>query len=580
MAMMGGVDVSGWPVGMTAHRQPSRRALIAMVAGLLALIAWLATQIGNDLPAEIVAASPDVTSSSTAAAAPPGPYLTDIAGKPRAGTYFEGRRLVAGYKGPAARYRRSCDNATIDIGFLPGSDNLDIARLEAWRTTAPCNIYASLSLVQTYDQDGTHKPLAAVDTASEDRTEPFRAWQGRLGSLHMAGQGAAVPLAGNDTAFSALVAGQLMASAEVSSLWSLVGQQAGTEAALYMPGTIAPAYRSGGAADIDRFWQDNPTVAIRANPTVIGWTGAPDARTLFARGNAVSHKGRFAPMATSYFRLAASSLPPRGGWARFGVVLWTATLSVDEMQAAIAAVNRAMAFPSHFDAMVVARGDSILYGAGTEGTDQRGYGWFLSKALPTVELFNLGVKGQQLADQVQPGGGAGSVTALLSSSPYGPSKTVALWTSGINDLGSGRGPPGGNNGRSANDVIADFNSAMRLSRTALAGVRTMGTTLLPRTDSEWFATRAHDGMVKEDARKAVNAALLGGRSGADLIVDIADPRTTMGAPGATDDRGPYDAPDIGRSGDLYVDKLHPSSTGYASGLWQSVAAGLKRLLGE
>jgi len=564
---------------MTSERQPSRAVLVAMVVGLLTLIAWLATRIDTQLPAEIMATSPEVTSSGTQAG-PPGPYLTAIAGKPRAGTYFEGRRLVAGYKGPAARYRRSCDKATIDIGFAPGSDNLDIARLEAWRTTAPCNIYAWLSLVQTYDQDGTHPPLAAADAGSEDRTEPFRAWQGRLGSLHMAGQGAVVPLAGSDTAFSALVAVQLMSSMEVATLWSLGGHRAGTEAALYMPGTIAPAYWSGGAADVDRSWQNDPSVAIRANPTVIGWTAAADNRTLFARGNAVSHKGRFAPMAISQFRLAASSLPPRGGWARFGTVLWTSTLSETEMQAAIGQVNRAMAFPTHFDAMVVARGDSILYGAGTEGSDQRGYGWFLSKALPTVELFNLGVKGQQLADQVQSGGGAGSVTALLSTSPYGPSKTAVLWQSGINDIGSGRGPPGGDNGRSVGDVIADFTRAMQLSRAALAGVRTMGTTLLPRTDPQWFATRTHDGMAKEDARKAVNAALLAGRSGADLIVDIADPGKMMGAPGSTDDRGPHVAPDIGRAGDLYVDKLHPSSTGYASGLWQGIADGLKRLLGE
>lgn len=534
----------------------------AVMAALLALIVALALRIGGDLPSGLADIS-TVTVPPRATGPASGSYLADIPGKPRAGVYFEGRRLVAGYAGLAARYRRSCDGAVLDVGFAPGSDTLDLAALEAWRTRAPCNVYARLSLVQVYDQDGRQPPLAAIDRAYEGRTEPRRDWAGRLGSFHQGAQGAAVPFAGEDTSFSALLAVQLMASVERVSLWSLADGRGG-EAAMYTGGGIGPAYRSGQA--VDGRWLREPGTAIRANPAVIGWTSGLTARSFFARGRVATEQGRFPTAQMASFRVGIGGPAPMASWARYGVILWKAPLAPAEMQAAIAQVNRAMAFPTAFDAMAVMRGDSILYGAGAEGTDQRGPGWFLARALPTVELFNLGMKGQQLAQQVEPGF-ADTVAPLLATSPYGPAHTAILWQSGTNDIGIG--------GRTAAQANADAAQAVRMSRAALPGVRVLRATLLPRSDAGWMADAA-----KEAARLAVNAAWRKGASGADLLVDLGDPASVLGAPAAPADTTAHSAPGVPDRNILYVDRLHPSSVGYASGYWQAIAQGLRAQLGQ
>jgi hypothetical protein len=545
----------------------------AIIAALTLLALPVALRIAQDLPAGIEAVSdPAVTLPRGGSAEPAGPYLADIPGKPRAGTYFEGRRLVAGYAGFAARYRRSCDGAVVDVGFAPGSDNLDLAALEAWRTRAPCNLYARLSLVQVYDQDGRQPPLAAIDRAQEVRTEPGREWAGRLGSLHSGAQGAEVAFAAQDTAFSALLAVQLMAGVERVGLWSLTDGRGG-EAALYTGGGIGPVYRSGPAAapETDSRWRLDPSVALRANPTVIGWTSSAEARSFFARGQVATRPGRFRSTPMSRFRVGLGGPAPIASWARYGVVLWKVPLAPAEMQAAIAQVNRAMAFPTHFDAMAVLRGDSIIYGAGAEGSDQRGPGWFLARALPTVELFNLGMKAQQLAQQVEPGS-ADPVAPLLAASPYGPSHSAILWQSGTNDIGIG--------GRTAAQLIADSAQAVRMSRAALPGVRVLRATLLPRADAAWIAGRVADGSAMEAARQAVNAAWRADKGGADLLVDLGDPATIMGAPAAPSDSRAYPAPGLPDRGPLYVDRLHPSGTGYASGYWQAIAHALQAQLGR
>jgi hypothetical protein len=541
----------------------------AIIAALMLLAVPVAPRIAQPLPVGIEPASdPVVTLPRGGAGEPAGPYLADIPGKPRAGTYFEGRRLVAGYAGYAARYRRSCDGAVIDVGFAPGSDNLDLAALEAWRTRAPCNIYARLSLVQVYDQDGRQPPLAAIDRAQEVRTEPSREWAGRLGSLHSGAQGAEVAFAAQDTAFSALLAVQLMAGVERAGLWSLTDGRGG-EAALYTGGGLGPLYRSGPATapETDRRWLRDPSVALRSNPTVIGWTSSAEARSFFARGQAATRMGRFRPAPMSRFRVGLGGPAPVASWARYGVVLWKVPLAQPEMQAAIAQVSRAMAFPTHFDAMAVLRGDSIIYGAGAEGSDQRGPGWFLSRALPIVELFNLGMKAQQLAQQIDPGS-ADPVAPLLAASPYGPAHSAILWQSGTNDLGIG--------GRTAAQLIADSAQAVRMSRAALPGVRVLRATLLPRADAAWV----NDGGAKEAARQAVNAAWRRDGGGADLLVDLGDPATIMGAPAAPSDSRAYPAPGLPDRGPLYVDRLHPSGTGYASGYWQAIARALQAQLGR
>lgn len=561
-------------ISMASGRRPAWAAAWTNMAALLALIGLLALRIGGDLPAGLVdsqAAAVSLSQGVTGIGGA-GAYLADIPGKPRAGTYFEGRRLVAGYAGPAARYRRSCDGAVIDVGFAAGSDNLDLAALDAWRTAAPCNIYARLSLVQVYDQDGRQPPLAALDRTHESRSEPSRAWAGRFGSLHQGAQGAAVPFAVDDTSFSALLALQVMSSVERISLWSLADGKGG-EAALYLGGGTGPAYRSGQAAapDADMRWLRDPAVAIRANPSVVGWTSSPDARSVFARGTVATRHGRFRPAAMSSFRLGIGGPAPVASWARYGVVLWKVPLTPDEMQAAIAQVNRAMAFPVNFDAMAVMRGDSILYGAGAEGWDQRGPGWFLAKALPTVELFNLGMKAQQLAQQIGPDF-TQTVAPLLATSPYGPSRTAILWQSGTNDIGIA--------GRSAAQLMADSAQAVRISRAALPGVRVLRATLLPRSDRAWITGVASDGTSREAARQAVNAAWRNGASGADLLLDIGDPASVMGALAAPGDLSPHAAPDLPDRASLYVDRLHPSGVGYASGLWQAMARGLQSQLGQ
>ncbi|PCE41245.1 hypothetical protein COO09_16345 [Rhizorhabdus dicambivorans] len=550
-------------MNMASQRRPAGPAVWVVLTALLALAGWFALRVGGELPTGIEAEVPTVTLSHAAGGGTPGPYLADIPGKPRAGVYFEGRRLVAGYAGPAARYRRSCDGAVLDAGFAPGSDTLDLIALEAWRTRAPCNIYARLSLVQVYDQDGRQPPLAAMGAAAESRTDPTRAWQGRLGSLHSGAQGAEVAFAGDGNAFSALLAVQLMASVERVALWSLADARGGG-AALTTGGGTGPAYRSGNA--VDTRWLRDPAVAIRANPTVIGWTGSAEARSFFARGQVATRQGRFPSAATERFRVGVGGPAPVASWARYGVVLWKAPLTPSEMQAAIAQVNRAMAFPTHFDAMAVAVGDSILYGAGAEGTDQRGPGWFLSRALPTVELFNLGMKAQQLAQQVGPSFGE-TVTPLLKSSPYGASRTAILWQSGTNDIGLG--------GRGAAELLADSAQAVRLSRGALPGLRVLRATLLPRADGGWMADGA-----KEATRLAVNAAWRRDRGAADLLVDLGDPASVLGSPVAPRDTTAHAAPDMPDRNILYVDRLHPSGVGYASGYWQAMARALQAQLGQ
>lgn len=558
---------------MTLERRPAWTVAWAVAFVLLAMIGWLALRVSSQLSAGVADPQPvPVALSRGGPAGQNGPYLADVPGKPRAGVYFEGRRLVAGYMGHAARYRRSCDQAVIDIGFAPGTDNLDLAALDAWRREAPCNIYARLSLVQVYDQDGRQPPLAATDRDAEVRTEPSREWAGRLGSLHQGAQGASVPLAAEDGAFSTLVALQLMASVERVSLWSLADDR-GNAAALYTGGGTGPGYRSGTAAapEVDLRWLRDPAVAIRANPTVIGWTSDSTTRSFFARGAVATRQGRFRSTPMTRFSLGIGGPTPVASWARYGVVIWKATLAPAEMQAAIAQVNRAMAFPTHFDAMAVLRGDSILYGAGAEGWDQRGPGWFLAKALPTVELFNLGLKGERLAHQIDPGSGD-MLVPLIAASPYAPSRTAVLWQSGTNDLGGG--------GRTAAQVIADGASAVRMCRAALPGVRTSRATLLPRSDPAWVSGTVSDGMSREAARQMVNAAWRKGASGADLVIDIADPASVMGAPGAPSDISAHAAPGVPVRASLYVDRLHPSSVGYASGLWQAMAHVLQAQLGQ
>ena len=558
-------------ISVASERLPIRVVIATAICVTLLMVAWtLAWQSGN-----LSFGHGDAQTSMVTTGQGPvhgGPYLTDIPGKPRAGVYFEGRRLVAGYAGPSARYRRSCDGAVMDVGFMVGSDNLDLAALDAWRTRAPCNIYTRLSLVQVYDQDEKRPPLAAADRAGEAGTDPRRDWAGRLGSLQQGARSATVAFSGEDGAFSALLALQVMAGVERSSLWSLVDLQ-GREAALYTGGGTGPAYRSGRLAtpDTDTRWLRDPQVALRSNPTVIGWTSSADTRSFFARGRVASRRGRFASTPMASFRIGVGGPSPVGSWARFGVVLWQAPLDPAEMEAAIAQVNRAMAFPVHFDAMAVMRGDSILYGAGAEGFDQRGPGWFLAQAMPTVELFDLGMKAQLLAHQIGPDFDA-VVAPLLATSPYGPSRTAILWQSGTNDIGRA--------GRSAAQLIADSAAAVRQSRAALPGVHVLRSTLLPRDDAGWAVSKTSDGMSKEDARQAVNAAWRGGASGADRVIDIADPRSTMGAPRAPGDTAPRTAAGVPIPASLYADRLHPSSVGYASGLWQGFAEGLRAQRGQ
>lgn len=569
---------------MGSGRQPASAVrwpwVWAITAGLVALIAILAFRILGHGQASLDGQDAEVTLSRSAPAGPRGPYLADIPGKPRAGTYFEGRRVVAGYAGHAARYRR-CDGATLDVDFAPGSDNLDLAALEGWRVKAPCNAWARLTLVQVYDQDGRYPPLAATggNADIEDRTEPSRDWQGRLASLNTAKRPSEVAFSGTDTAFSALVALQVMAGIERVSLWSLADSR-GNEAALTLGGGIGPTYRSGAAAspEVDQRWLRDPAVAVRANPSVIGWTSSPEARSFFSRGAVATRTGNFRTTAMTRFRLGTGGPPAVAGWQRYGVILWQASLTPDEMQAAIARVNRAMAFPVSFEGMLVARGDSILYGSGSEGGDQRGPSWFLAKALPTVELFNLGMKAQQLGQQLGPDFAAGP-GALLSTSPYGPSRTAMLWTSGTNDIGMGGGPPEQNMGRTAAQIIADSATATKLSRAALPGVKVLRTTLLPRADPTWIGTTSSDGMAKEQVRQAVNAAWAKGASGADLVIDLSGPGSLVGAAGAAADETAVSAPGIPMSDKLYVDRLHPSSVGYASGMMPAIEAALKQALG-
>jgi lysophospholipase L1-like esterase len=191
--------------------------------------------------------------------------------------------------------------------------------------------------------------------------------------------------------------------------------------------------------------------------------------------------------------------------------------------------------------------------------------------LPTVELFNLGMKAQQLSQQIGPDF-AQTVAPLLATSPYGPSRTAILWQSGTNDIGIG--------GRSAAQITTDSAQAVRISRSALRGVRILRTTLLPRSDRGWTAGRVSDGMSREATRHTVNAAWRSGASGADVLLDIGDPASIMGAPGAPEDLSAHAAPGLPDRASLYVDRLHPSSVGYASGLWQALAAGLRSQLGQ
>lgn len=532
-----GTPLSGTIVGATAGSTIVATGLPAglTVNGAARTWAWSGSGSAGSTTVTLTetladsANSPRVsTAAVTVSAAPataPG-YLASVATAPY--TVWGAQRLVPGYAGALFQLRRASDGATLDVSPVSGGDYPDYPALVSWAAGS------ALTVAQIYDQSGNARHLTQATVANQPSFDPAQKIGNAVpilidGQSQIASTGALVTKTPQVGSLSLdLVANSLfLAGAPIVT-------QGGTGYAEFTSedgATVYQALHSASRAVTLRSAAANESSTDASVPRtmldVIGASNSAASSIIYANGvrRATGHTRTSQAMAR--IRLgtsAAGGSNYNGRYKLLGLATYAATLSTADGDTVVASLKTATGFNPAIPYRVVFAGDSIMEGTGS----------LLLRNMPAqmaltrnAELFNMAVHGQTLLTEYT-GRVARFGTLFTAACPCvffieGGTNDIASSTTGANLYANTAGP------------LVTYLKGL--------GFKVVIATLLPRTGSTgWTA-------AMETERLAYNALVVANSAAADLVLDLAaDP--VMGAATAPADTAKY------------VDKVHPTTTGY------------------
>lgn len=516
------IAASGLPAGLTVNG-PARTW------------AWSGTGSAGPSSATLVetladsANSPRTsTVSVTVNAAPataPG-YLATAATAPYA--VWGAQRLISGFGGALFQLRRSSDGATMDVAAVSGGDYPDYPAITAWAGGA------ALTIPVVYDQSGNARHLAQATVASQPSFDLAQK-TGNAVPILIDGQTQGVSTGGLVTKTPQLGSLSLdlvansffLAAAPVVTQGSTGYVEFTSEdgATVYQACHSAArlfALRNGGTNE-----STTDANVPRAMLDVFGASNSASASIIYANGTrrSTGHTRTAQAMARIRFGTsAAGGSSYNGRFKLFGFAAYAATVSTTDGDAVVASMKTASGYNAAFPYRVVFAGDSIMEGTGSLLLRNMPLQMALTK---NAELFNMAIHGQTLATEYT-GRVARFSTLFTASYPC-----VFFIEGGTNDIA---------NATTGANLYANTTAPLIAYLKGL-GFKAVAGTLLPRTGSTgWTA-------AMENERLAYNALVVANSAAADLVLDLAaDP--VMGATSAPADTAKY------------VDKVHPTSTGY------------------
>lgn len=286
----------------------------------------------------------------------------------------------------------------------------------------------------------------------------------------------------------------------------------------------------------------------RANPIVIGQTFNSSNRRLYLAETSTTAAAANSGIASRvvYGKNLLGEYANNIKWC--GDVLTTAALSTTDGTSLQTKLASMFSIVTTFDRRLLLIGDSIDAGSVASIYGKLDYGkatWMRCNFTGSTEVIATAIPGQQQAGEA--GTAASNYTnfsayyAPFVVSKYGAGRMISLIQSGTNDFGLGS--------HTDTDVETTLQAMIRLIRAAYSSVKVIACQVLPRTNSTtapWDSTR-------EGYRTNYNTYLVNNADTykTDLVIQWADPNSTMGSASAPTNATLYN------SGDY----LHPVNQG-------------------
>lgn len=457
-----------------------------------------------------------------------GPYLRSVTSSGL--LVYSIRRLVSDYNGPLVQLYNG--TSTMDINPATGSDDPDFTA-SAYTTWAGSN---GITVKKWYEQNGSGRDLPVTGgTVGFDVSQTFSGrvpWQFPTGAY------------GSYTAGSAIFNARSTSFIEVCSDRAIGdNSHAGFFRFLNSAANILGVYLAVNGTqysynDTDGAQQFSGSLAPRSNLSVIGTTSNSSGQTLYCRestGTAAAVSQLAGPVdptgATFEYGHAVLFGDKTATRSSLALILSLSALSDTDMTGLQADCRTIFSVPTatNFTSRLIFVGDSITDGIASTNNKNLLAQLTLNG---TPEFFNQGSSGQPLSDEY-----ADRSTWInpLFTSAYGAGKAIVVIAGGTNDLGAGT---------SASTLYATLTSFISALHTT--GFKVAVATILPRADASWTG-------AMETQRTTYNSSVVGNAAGADLIIDVANTSTTMGALTAPNDTTLYSA----------ADHLHPTTLGYS-----------------
>lgn len=525
-------NIGNVPASATPTITPNDgRLAIAGSAGAWKVVKGMTASSLGSLAFTVNAAGAQPASATADVTAPAGAvstYLPTVSSTPYV---WGGKRMVAAYNGPLYQITKF-GGTTMDVSAKGASGTAanDLPDYAAITTFLAGD--TSPTVTKIYDQSGAGKHMVMNGTAC--LFDLAQALAGCVPFVWGFGSRMDAPVAVNRNNFTVMDAAQPTSTADANqALWGLQAGGANIGGLYYGFGTLNSAQFHDGS---NNTLTTPAPLALRSNPSAIGFTSSGTERRLYARETSGTYPGTSTSNVSDTFSLGFFNFG--GGWyfkgQRWGTALYPTALSQADTVLVRNAMTTMFAIPTAFTSRLILVGDSIV--SGLQARASKNLSYLFSVAKPQTEIFNLGISGQTMADAYA---NRGSNENQLFTGAYGAGKCLLLIASGTNDMGV--------SGQNDTQVYATLTNYVAAEKAV--GHKVLVVPVLPRTDGGWDGT-------KEGYRVTYRTRVNGNVAGADGVVDIADPATTMGALTAPDNTN------------LYADKLHPNDSpnggGYAA----------------
>lgn len=322
-------------------------------------------------------------------------YLPTVSASP-SGVYGT-TNLVQSYSGPCCLVTRASDNTTQDIGFVNGRIDMTSALAFAAGSELTVRVW--------YDQSGNANDLTQTTVANQPRLRPQNAWRGLQGFTF---DGFRAASGGTLIAKTFNVPSTITTDRRATTGFTVNGLKAsyspnatlelGTTTTRILP--FASAGNTGNSVLLGSSAVPGSVMGTRwsrHNPSVNGWRGSDSLSNIYTDTTSESFSAFTAGSATGG-RIGATAsgaqFNHRGEF--YGLVIYPAALSDDDVALVSAALQSAYGIDYSQSALVLVEGDSI-----SEGTGDTFMMNAIRQAYPSfsrdVHLYNMAVHGTTAA---------------------------------------------------------------------------------------------------------------------------------------------------------------------------------------